>query len=225
MKIDQLLPDERPREKVIRRGASSLDTSELLAVLLRTGCRGLNAVDVARLLLRQADNSLLTLERCSLQAMCRVKGVGMDKAVTVAAAMELGKRLALGRLLPQGGSVGCPEDAEAVLRPLFAGEDKEECWCLFLKRSRHVIGSLKVSEGGQTMTEINIKKIVQKALDLGASYVLLSHNHPSGDPSPSAADLQVTQQLKTALEVFEVGLMDHIILSEDRYYSFSEDGR
>ena len=222
MKIKDLNADERPRELMLKSGAQNLSGAQLLAILLRTGSRSKNVLDVARDLLYSAEGSLNILSEKSLEKMCEVKGIGMDKAVTVAAAFELGRRLNCER---DDGKVmiTCASKAIRVLRPLFSSMETEELWCLFLKRSRRIISSERISSGGETLTEVNIKKIVRRSLDLKASAVILSHNHPSGNPKPSEADLKMTRKVKQALETFEIMLMDHIIVTEDDYFSFNDE--
>lgn len=222
MKIQEWNRDETPRERMMAAGASGLSAVELLAILLRTGTSGMNVVETARELLHSADNSLLRLSGMSVETLQRIKGIGEGKALTVAAAFELGKRL--GKEMSKGhDTIRNPQDAVNVLRRLYTTTEREECWCLFLKRSRALLGTMRISEGGESMTEINIKRIVGRALDLSAVAVILSHNHPGGDPRPSFQDIRLTKQLKQALAVFELSLTDHIILSESGWYSFSEE--
>ncbi len=222
LKLSDWNSEDRPRERLLSCGASSLSTAEIVAILLRTGVPGANAVDTARKLLQSAGNSLTRLSEMSVESLCRIQGIGKGKALIVVAAFELERRLARER---HGGRVTIdnPRDAADVLRTLFTDFAREECWCLFLKRSRLLIGSMRVSEGGESMTEINIKKIVRRALDLSAVSVILSHNHPGGNPRPSPADIRLTKQLKQALGMFELALTDHIILSERGCYSFSQE--
>lgn len=222
MKIKEWNRDETPRERMISGGASGLSAVELLAILLRTGTTGMNVVETARELFSSADNSLVRLSEMSFEALGRVKGIGEGKALIIAAAFELGKRLGYEKA-GRKDIVRNAVDAAGLLQRLYVNTAREECWCLFLKRSRAVLGSMRVSEGGEAMTEINIKQIVRRALDLSAVAVILSHNHPGGDPRPSIQDIRLTKQLQQALSVFELSLTDHIILSETGWYSFSEE--
>lgn len=219
----ELTAEERPRERLIRRGAQSLTTAELLAILLRTGTRGTNVLDLAREILAHYGGKLERICNESTARLCRHPGVGSSKAVTVAAAFELGRRLALELAQGPALEINSPRDAYLYLKDLYGADDHEECWCLMLKRNRRVLSSLCVGVGGETFTRMDIKKIVRTALDLGASAVIISHNHPSGDPMPSSADIHLTDQLRRALEMFELALMDHIVISVRGYYSFSQD--
>ena len=223
MKITDFSEDERPREKLMSQGPAHLSDAELLAILMHTGTPRHNVIDMARALMREADFSLTTLSEMSLERMCSVDGIGIAKAATISSAVELGRRLAVQLSLDRKKQICCSADAAAILTGLFTTDVREECWCLFVKRNRRLLGSLRISEGGETLTEINIRKIVRKALDLGASAVILSHNHPSGNPRPSTADIKQTEKLRKALQTFELSLMDHIILSENGWYSFSDE--
>lgn len=221
MKITDLNDDEKPREKFLAEGPEYLSAAQLLAILLRTGTRTRNAVDVARDLLAEAGGSYVTLSEMNVEGMCRVCGIGPDKAVAVAAAFEIGRRTAREK---ESGSevISSVEDAVNCVRPLFTNmEGREEFWCLYLKRSRRVLARERISSGGETLTDVNIKRIVRRAMHLGASAVIVSHNHPSGNPMPSAADIKATKQLRTALETFDLVLVDHIIVSAGGDYSFN----
>lgn len=215
---------EKPREKILSCGVESLSTVELVAVLLRTGMKGANVLDVARMLLHQAGDSLVCLGQFSPQRMCAVGGIGPDKAATVAAAMELARRSACEKAGEGSQAVNSPAQAYELLQGRFTTQEREQCWCLLLKRSRRVIDCVRISEGGKSMTEIDIAAVVRRALDTGASFVILSHNHPAGNPQPSMADIKLTEKLRRALATFELSLMDHIIIGEDGYYSFAEEG-
>lgn len=208
---------------MIKQGVRSLSTAELLSVILRTGIGGKNAVETAQLLISKTDGSLVRLAQMSPQALCKTPGIGMGKALSIVAAVELGRRLNMERSAARNVTISSPEDAYEALAECFTSEATEECWALLLKRSRRVITTLKVSEGGESITEINIKKIVRSAIDAGASSLIISHNHPSGDPRPSVEDIRTTEKLRQALSVFELALVDHIILGEDSFYSFSEE--
>ena len=224
MKFSELGKDELPREKLLSSGPRSLSDAELLAILMHTGTSRMNVIDVSRTLLAAADHSLINLSEMSFDRVCEVNGIGVAKAATLTAAIELGRRLACQLANDPRPVINNAQDAASVLRGLYTTDVKEECWCLFLKRSRRLLDSLKISEGGETLTEINVRRIVRKALDCGAVAVILSHNHPSGDPRPSTADIRLTNKLRQALSTFEITLTDHIIVSENSCYSFCESG-
>lgn len=220
MKIKDWNVEDMPRERMLSCGPGALSTAELLAILLRTGTREKNVVDVSRELLSSADNSLVHLGTMSVEAMEKVDGIGKGKALLLGAAFELGRRFA-NEQNKAPDIINNAGDVVNLLRRTVTTLAREECWCLFLKRSRAVIGTMRISEGGQSMTEIDIKRIVARALELKASAVILSHNHPSADPRPSLADIRLTKQLKQALRMFELALIDHIIITERKCYSFS----
>lgn len=221
MKIIEMTAAERPRERMEKYGERALSNAELLAIILRSGTPGCNILEVARQLL--GDGGLKELGKMSLGMLKRVKGVGDVKAQQVVACMELSRRLLEEENDLEYKVIRTPHDAYRNLLPLYTTSSLEECWCIFLKRNRHVIGSMMVSRGGENSTSMNIKPIIRKAMDLGASAIIVSHNHPSGDMRPSTEDVRVTEQLDDALKTFEMSLMDHLILSEHGYFSFSEN--
>lgn len=213
---------ERPRERMERCGARALSDAELLAIILRTGTPRNNVIDMARQVLALTGGKLCEFRNLGLESICRVDGMGKSKAMQVAAVMELARRMEEGS---EDKTVDGPEDAFHCLSPLFTTGSLEECWCLFMKRNGKVLGSMMVSRGSETSTQINIKQIIRRGLELNASGIILSHNHPSGNPEPSMEDIKMTEQLNDAMESFEMHLMDHIIISEDSWYSFSQNGK
>jgi len=215
--------DDRPRERLTKKGAESLSTAELLAILLRTGKTGTNVIDVARNLLAAAGGRLSILSRWSVEAMCRIDGIGTGKAASVAAALELGRRMELERSCGVVPLINSSDAAYTLLREKISSDSREECWCLYLKRSCELIGCERASQGGTDVTEVNIKHIVKRALESDAAIVILAHNHPSGDPHPSQADISVTSRLQKAMETFEISLADHIIVCDRSYYSFADE--
>jgi len=223
MRIAELNADDRPRERLIKKGAESLSTAELLAILLRTGTSGTNVIDVARNLLAAAGGRLDILSRWSVEAMCRVGGIGQSKATAVAAALELGRRMEVERSLGAAPSISSSDAAYRLLIEKLGSDSREECWCLFMKKSCQLISCERTSQGGADVTEVNVSYIVRRALESQAALVILAHNHPSGDPRPSPADISLTSRLSKAMETFDIALVDHIILCEHSYYSFADE--
>lgn len=223
MKISEMKPDERPREKLLGKGAKSLDDCELLAIVLRTGSGQRNAIDLARDLLASAGNSLSALSGFSMEMMRKIKGIGPDKAVTVAAAMELGKRFVYERNMSRRESIVNAGQIFDIMFPVFKGLSHEECWVIFLNRANYIICKEMLSAGGMTATVLDIKVIIRKALEKKAQGIILVHNHPSGNPVPGTNDITQTRNLKKAAETFEISLLDHIIIAGDRYYSFADE--
>lgn len=223
MKIKDLCADERPREKMLGKGASALSNAELLAILLRTGTEGRNALEVAQILLSAAGGSLTAASRMSVSELCRIDGIGTGKAVTIGAALELGKRLCSEVPDVRKNIIHSPADVYRELSSVMRGLQHEECWILYLSRNNRVISREQLSVGGQSETIVEIKSVVRRALDLRASSLILVHNHPSGDPHPGNADIKLTLNLRKALDTFDISLLDHVIVSDGRYYSFADE--
>ncbi len=223
MKISDMRPEERPREKLAGKGAKTLDNPELLAIILRTGTGQKNALDIARDLLASADNRLAELADFSMEKMQETKGIGLDKAVTVAAAMELGKRFVYEKNARKRESITGAGQIFRIMFPLMKGLSHEECWIFFLNRANYIIGKEQISSGGMSATVLDIKIILRKALEKKAHGIILVHNHPSGNPMPGSNDIVQTKNLKKAAETFDISLIDHIIIADDRYYSFADE--
>ena len=223
MKILDMNRAERPREKLIERGAKNLDNSELLAIILRSGTGSRNVIEIATELLALADNSLTALAGFSPEKMRQIKGIGVDKAVSVAAAMELGKRFVYERHDAGREAITGARQIFRMMYPLMKGLAHEECWVFFLNRANYIIGKELLSSGGMTATVLDVKMILRKAIEKKAQGIILVHNHPSGNPMPGSQDVKQTLALKKAAETFEISLLDHIIVSDDRYYSFADE--
>ena len=223
MKISEMRSDERPREKLVARGVKSLDDSELIAIILRTGTGKKNAVETAAELLASADNRLSVLADFSVEKMTGIKGIGTDKAVSVAAAMELGKRFVYEKNTGKKESVTNPGQITGMMYPVLKGLSHEECWCIFLNRANYIIGKEMLSKGGMSATILDVKIIIRKALEKKAHGIILVHNHPSGNPMPGTHDVEQTANLKKAAATFDISLVDHIIIADDKYYSFADE--
>lgn len=223
MKIKDLCEDDRPREKMLANGAGTLSNAELLAILLRTGTGKMNAVEVARMLLKSADDSLGALAGMSVESLCEINGVGPGKAVTVAAAFELGRRCSVDLQSFSRVSVSSPRTVVRIMLPMMLGLDHEECWVLYLNRSNHLIGKERMSLGGLESTVIDNKAIIRRALEKKASGVILVHNHPSGSAMPGQADIQQTASLKRALGICGMSLIDHVVMADGCWYSFADE--
>lgn len=222
MKILEMTGEERPREKLLHKGARALSDGELLAILLRTGSGKENALDVARRMLAANNGSLDALSRMSCAGMSSFKGVGKAKAATVLAAVELGRRFMAIRPFVRK-SIHSSRAAFDVLIPGMKGISREECRALFLNNANYVVGQELVTVGGLDSTVFDTRRIIKSALDNGASGIILAHNHPSGNPSPSKADIKNTQLLREAASSFGIALVDHIVVCDDCYFSFAED--
>lgn len=222
MKIKSWNAEERPREKLMQRGAEALDNTELLAILLRSGTSRESAVDLSRRLLVEAGNSLQNLARFSYDRIASLHGFGTVKAVTVLAALELARRLAETRE-PRPPQLLSSAAVAELMRPLLRHLQHEECWVLYVNRANRLIGKERMSTGGLTATVVDTKIIVRKALEKSASGIILVHNHPSGEPRPGAQDCRQTALLRDAVRYFDISLLDHVIIAGDRYYSFNDE--
>ena len=215
--------EERPREKVMANGVQYLSDAELLAILIGSGTRHITAVELARQILKGAGNSLHILGRQGIGELVRIKGVGPAKAITILAALELGRRRA-GLQHSEKTPVKSSETVYKLFHPLMGDLEHEEFWLLMLNRANRVLGRYKVSQGGLSGTVIDTRIILKKALDNLASSIIVCHNHPSGNKQPSDADLKITEKLKKAAEMLEIKLLDHVIIADKSYFSFADEG-
>jgi DNA repair protein RadC len=226
LKIREMPQDERPREKLVAHGAAALADAELIAILLRTGLPGANAVDVARELL-QRYGSLSGLSRCSVKEIAAIRGVGTAKAVQLVAAFGLGQRLAREALVRQ--KLDSPELVHDLVAPELRTLHKESLRVLLLDTRYHFIRMEEVSLGSVNESIAHPREVFRPALIASAYAVIVVHNHPSGDPSPSQSDHSLTRRLAEAAELLQIKLLDHIIIgapAEGRapYFSFKEAG-
>ena len=223
MRLKELCLDDRPREKMVEKGPAALSNAELLAIMIRTGTGKMNVVEVARALLHSAEGRLNAIADMSLDKLCSVSGIGPGKAVTIAAAFELGRRSAAELIIAERISVSSPKVVFRMMLPLLRGLDHEECWAIFLNRANYVLGKERMSVGGLESTVVDVKSILRRALEKKASGVILVHNHPSGSAMPGQADIRQTGLLRKALQTCEIQLLDHVIVAEDSWYSFADE--
>lgn len=221
MKLKELNIEERPRERLIAKGSSALGNAELLAILLRTGSGNKNVLEMSHELLAAAG-SLTELSAMSIDKIQAIGGIGKNKAATVTAAFELGRRFAA-----EGSRLHCRAITNAsqifsIMFPVLKGIDHEECWILYLNRANHILYKEKVSIGGLSSTTIDTNSILRKAIEKKADGIILVHNHPSGNPQPGKADVVETERLKKAAETFSISMLDHVIISDSGYYSFAD---
>ncbi len=221
--IKEWAPDDRPREKMIAKGKAALSDSELLAILLRVGKEGQTAVDVARSLLNSVGNDLIRLSNLTLDDLTQHEGIGKAKAITIMAALELGKRR---RAADAKESDEVKNSNDAYERFLEKIEDKnqEHFLVLYLDQSNHPLDVRCISNGGTTHVIADPKIIFKNALRLNATCIVLGHNHPSGNPRPSTDDRKLTQKLVAAGNFLDITVKDHIIIGNERYYSFLDHG-
>jgi DNA repair protein RadC len=220
--VRELPPDERPRERLKKLGAEALTTSELIAILFRTGSRKSGAQDVAqRLTARFGD--LEHLARASIEELCSVDGVGTVKALEIKAALELGKRLAAytGEERP---TVRSPEEASALFMSQFTGLNKEHFRAVLLNTKNHVLKTVEISVGSIDASLVHPRECFRPAVAASAASIILMHNHPSGDPEPSTDDINITKRLKETGKVLGIEVLDHIIFGAGKYVSLKEKG-
>lgn len=222
MRLKDWNTEERPREKLLLKGPGALGNAELLAIFIGSGTAGTNAVGVAQELLSSAGGRLTELCRRPPKKLMRHKGIGLARAVAIAAALELGRRY-LAEAASRQATVNGPEDVVDMMLPLLKGLDHEECWALYLNRANVVTGKEKLTSGTADCTLIDSKQVVRRALDEQAKAVILVHNHPSGSPLPGDSDIQATRRLQLALRTFDIQLFDHVILADGAYYSFQDE--
>ena len=223
MKLTELPLSERPREKMMERGASSLSNAELLAVLLRTGSGIDDALDLARKILDSASGSLSALFCSNPGKIMRTKGVGKCKAASLIAAFELGRRYLEEESRVEKKAIVTSRTVFEMLLPRLKGLSHEECWMLFLNNSNYLLSMERLSSGGLDSTVMDVRAVVKTALECNATGVILVHNHPTGNPHPGKADLRQTESLHTALQAFSIDLVDHVIVSDDCFYSMSDE--
>lgn len=208
---------------MLRLGAGQLSNAELLAILVRTGTRGENVIDLCQRLLSLAGGSLVRLMQMPLPEIRSIKGLGGSKALPLLAAFELGRRFLSEEMTVEKRTIVAPAQVFRLMIPVLKGLQTEECWIVCLNSANYVISRRKMSAGGINATVMDVKEIVSHALSVKAVSLILVHNHPSGNPRPGSEDLRLTAQLKAALSQFNISLVDHVVVSDDSYYSFTDE--
>lgn len=208
---------------MLDKGASSLSNAELLAIMLRTGTGRNNVLEVAQTLLRRVDGRLDDLAAMSVEVLCETTGVGPSKAVTLAAAFELGRRWFSEEGVAKRSKVSSPKDVFRMMYPLLKGLEYEECWVVYLNNANQCLGKDRLSTGGVDSTVLDSKILIRRACEKKATGVILVHNHPSGSAMPSVADINRTKSIRSALKACEMSLVDHVVIGSRNYYSFSDE--
>ena len=214
---------DRPREKFLSLGFSSLSDAELIAILLRSGTKSESAVDVARNLLATCNNNISQLSEIQLNKLVKVNGIGKVKAITLLVAFELGKRCRAA-VIEQKKKIINPNDLVDLMQTKNACLEHEEFWVIFVNQGSFLMGVENFGRGGLTSTSVDIRLILMKALELKATGLFLCHNHPSGELQPSKYDLTLTKQMQDAALLLSIQLLDHVIICKENYYSFLENG-
>jgi len=215
--------DDRPREKLMLKGKSALSDAELIAILIGSGSRNESAVGLSKRILSSVDNNLNALGKLTIIQLMNFKGIGEAKAISIMAAMELGRRRRAEEAV-QLDKITSSKMIFELMQPIIGELPHEEFWVLYLNNSNKVLSKLQQGKGGITGTLIDVRLVFKTALELGATAIILCHNHPSGGLIPSDADKQITKKLKAAGQNLDIQVLDHVIVTENGYYSFSDAG-
>ena len=223
MKMKDLCVEERPREKMLYKGADAMSNAELLAILIGSGTQKENVLEVANRLLAANEGKLSMIAGMDASRMKEIGGIGSVRYASIAAAFELGKRCCLEDPGIEKVPLTDPGTVFRMMLPRLRGADHEEFWIIFLNRANYVIHKEMISLGGLTSTVVDPRLVVRMALDKRASGMIMVHNHPSGNPRPGGNDLTETERMKKAANTFDISLLDHIIICDDCYFSFADD--
>lgn len=223
LNLKALAEDDRPREKLATMGRHTLSDAELIAIILRLGNKDETAIQLAQRMLSENGNSINQLAKLSLAELQKYKGVGLVKAVSISAAFELGRRRKESEVVKRI-KITSSQVAYQIFQTRLSDLPHEEFWLLFLNRANQVLRQEYLSKGGISGTVVDTRLVCKLAIENSASGLVIAHNHPSGQSNPSEQDKQITRKLKEALKVFEIVLMDHLIIGDQKYFSFADEG-
>lgn len=224
-RIADLTKEDRPREKALAKGLDALTTTELIAILLGSGTQGESVVDLAQRLLKESDNKLSELSKRSVRNLVKsFKGIGEAKAITLLSAIELGKRYAQENI-EETPTLNTPDKVFATMRYHFADLQHEEFWAIYLNNAKRMISKIRISQGGVSATIVDPKIILRYAIENLATAIILVHNHPSGNLMPSRKDDNQTERIAKAAKLFDIQLVDHLIVAAGNFYSYANEGR
>ncbi len=215
--------DDKPREKLMLKGKSALSDAELIAILIGSGSRNESAVDLSKRILASVDNNLNALGKLSVSQLIHFKGIGEAKAISIVSAMELGRRRRAEDAIVLTKITSSKVIFE-IMQPIIGELPHEEFWVVYLNNSNKVILKSQLSKGGITGTLVDVRLVFKTALEIGATSLILCHNHPSGTLKPSEADKHITAKLKLAGDSLEIKVLDHLIITEHNYFSFVDEG-
>jgi DNA repair protein RadC len=224
LNINQWSKKDRPREKLMRLGASVLSDAELLAILVGSGSTKEDAVTLMKRLLSDSNNSLNTLGKMTIRQLCDYNGIGEAKAITILAACELGKRRQM-ELPEERPDLGTASYIYNHMHPILQDLDVEEFWLLLMNQNHRLIKKLRISHGGITEVAVDIRIIIREAVLANATILAVCHNHPSGNLRPSQMDNFITNNLKNACDMMRIHFLDHVIITDGHYYSYHEEGQ
>ena len=215
--------DDRPREKLLRKGIQALSDAELVAILIGSGNKEMSAVELSKNILLANENNLNNVAKKSVLDLMKFKGIGQAKAISILSALELGKRRESIEIELQK-KISSSKDIFQIMNVKFRDLPYEEFWVIYLNRSNKIIHKEKMSQGGVSGTVVDVRLILKKAIENLASSIILSHNHPSGQLKPSPQDIEITQKLKNASSYLDISILDHVIVADNQYFSFADDG-
>lgn len=222
MSIKFLAEDDRPREKFLLKGKSALSDSELLAIIMSSGSREESAVELARRILETVGNNWHNLSLLNIQDLMKFKGIGEAKAISICAALEIGRRKAA-QDVPEKLEISNSNDAFKVFHPHLADLLKEEFWIIFLNQRNKILGKSQLSTGGINFSLVDLRILFKQALEYSCSSIMIAHNHPSGNLKPSDADMKITKQISEAGKILNIQLLDHLIITQSNYFSFADE--
>lgn len=222
MSIKFLAEDDRPREKFLLKGKTSLSDSELLAIILGSGNNEDSAVELARKILASVENNWQNLSKLSIKDLMKFKGIGEAKAISVAATLEIGRRKA-SQETPEKTSISSARDSYNIFSQHLSDLRTEEFWAIFLNQKNQIVYKTQISKGGISGTLVDVRVLFRIALEHFATSIIVAHNHPSGSLKPSLEDIQITKNIKNAGEILNVTLLDHLIIGDNSFFSFAEE--
>lgn len=222
MSIKFLAEDDRPREKFLLKGRSALSDSELLAIIMGSGNRTESAVELGRRILDSVNQNWHQLSLLSVQDLMKFKGIGEAKAISIATALEIGKRKSL-QEVPEKIQIGSSKDIFKILHPYLSELQTEEFWVIFLNQSNKIIHKTCLFRGGISQAVVDLRILFKQALEQYATSIVIAHNHPSGNVKPSQEDLTITKDIKAAGDILKISLLDHLIISQQSYFSFADE--
>lgn len=222
MSLKFLAEDDRPREKFLLKGKNALSDTELLAIIMGSGSRDESAVELARKILQSVENNWNHLSRLQIADLMKFKGVGEAKAISIAAALEIGRRRAA-QEIPERTQIKSSNDIFVLLSPFLSDLQTEELWAIFLNQNNRVLGKSQLSSGGINQSVVDVRILFKAAIDQFATALVIAHNHPSGNLKPSTEDVKITKQIAEAGKILNIQLLDHVIIAQNSYFSFADE--
>lgn len=216
--------NDRPREKLFHKGKAVLSDAELIAILIGSGSRNESAVDLSKRILKSVNSNLIELSRLTISDLIKFKGIGEAKAISVVAALELGRRRRSAEVLERK-RIQSSKDAYELLQAFISDSNYEQFVAILLNRSNQVIKVAAISDGGISGTVVDPKRLFKIAIEANASAIIVGHNHPSGNVVPSSQDIALTNKLKNAGSFLDISVLDHLIVGDEKYFSFADEGK